>query len=275
MRNGIRAGALAGAAMMALASSQAAASDKSRYSLLDPTPDGKLRDMSTDRPDKTESPYTVDAGRFQIETDLVAYTHDRRDGITTRAFDVMPFNLKIGLTDSSDLQLVYGAFSHVRTSGHGVSETERGFGDLVVRYKQNLWGNDGGATAFGLIPYVTLLTESEPEIEAGLLAPLAIAGPGGWGFGVMLELDAVRREAGHALELLASATAARAVWRDLGAFFELASTLPLDAEDLAMSGNTGLTLALSGDVVLDAGVRVGLTEAAEDLVVFVGGSARY
>ena len=60
------------------------AADKSRYSLLNPTPDALLRDMSTDRPDKTESPYTVDAGRFQIETDLVAYTHDSRDGITTR-----------------------------------------------------------------------------------------------------------------------------------------------------------------------------------------------
>lgn len=29
--------------------------------------------MSTDRPDKTESLYTVDAGHFQFEADLVSF----------------------------------------------------------------------------------------------------------------------------------------------------------------------------------------------------------
>ena len=41
------------------------------YSLWNPTPDDKLRDLATDRPDKTESPITVDAGRFQIEADIL------------------------------------------------------------------------------------------------------------------------------------------------------------------------------------------------------------
>ncbi len=86
--------------------------------------------MSTDRPDKTESPYTVDAGRLQIETDLVAYTHDSRDGITTRTLDVAPFNLKAGLTNDTDLQLVYGTFSRISTSGRGMAETDSGTGDF-------------------------------------------------------------------------------------------------------------------------------------------------
>ena len=36
--------------------------DKSGYTLLTATPANLMRDMSTDRPDQTESPYTVDAG---------------------------------------------------------------------------------------------------------------------------------------------------------------------------------------------------------------------
>jgi hypothetical protein len=36
--------------------------NKNRYHLLAPTPRSELRDLSTDRPDKTESAYTVDAG---------------------------------------------------------------------------------------------------------------------------------------------------------------------------------------------------------------------
>ena len=35
-----------------------------------------MREMSTDRPDKTESPYTVDAGHFQIEWDLFNFERD-------------------------------------------------------------------------------------------------------------------------------------------------------------------------------------------------------
>jgi len=40
---------------------------KSRYTLFNPTPRELVREMNTDRPDKTESPYTPDAGHFQIE----------------------------------------------------------------------------------------------------------------------------------------------------------------------------------------------------------------
>lgn len=47
--------------------------DKWQYSLFNPTPRLLMRPMSTDRPDKTESLYTVDAGHFQFEADLVSF----------------------------------------------------------------------------------------------------------------------------------------------------------------------------------------------------------
>jgi hypothetical protein len=51
--------------------------NKWQYNLFSPTPRALMRDMSTDRPDKTESPYTVDAGHFQFEADLVSFGIDR------------------------------------------------------------------------------------------------------------------------------------------------------------------------------------------------------
>ena len=61
------------------------APDKTQYNLFNPTPPQWLREMSTDRPDKTERAYTVDAGHFQIEMDLVNYSYDKhnpaRDGV--------------------------------------------------------------------------------------------------------------------------------------------------------------------------------------------------
>ena len=87
-----------------------AAEDKSQYHLFNPTPRELMRELSTDRPDKTESPYTVDAGHFQIESDLTIfeYDHDRSDGahIHNETWTVPSLNLKAGLCNFSDLQVV-------------------------------------------------------------------------------------------------------------------------------------------------------------------------
>src|SRR5436190_24189323 len=60
--------------------------DKSVFNLFNPTPTEHLRAMDRDGPGSTESPYTVDAGHFQVEMTLLAYTRDRESfaGMTQR-----------------------------------------------------------------------------------------------------------------------------------------------------------------------------------------------
>ncbi len=41
--------------------------DKGQYTLFNPTPADQLRGMDTDRPNKTNTPHTIDAGHLQIE----------------------------------------------------------------------------------------------------------------------------------------------------------------------------------------------------------------
>jgi len=247
--------------------SDAAADSGGSYHVLHPTPRDRMREMSTDRPDTTESPISVDAGHVQVELDAVSVARDQ--GVTDVALGTL--NLKLGLTSFSDLQVVVEPYHHVATQG--------GMGDLTVRNKLNFWGNDGGATAFALMPFVTLPTASEGfgngHVEGGLIAPLGIEGPLGWGVGTMAEVDAVWRGDAYAGELVLTGTAGHDLWEALGGFVELASTLPLDGEAAALGANSGLTLGLTDDVVIDAGVRIGLNEAAEDFSSFLGGSARY
>jgi len=94
--------------------------DKRQYHLFNPAPRVHMREMNTDRPDKTESPYTVDAGHFQVEMDLVSYSHnhDTSRGQNTRsdALAVAPINLKVGLLNNVDLQLVLDTYNWVRTA---------------------------------------------------------------------------------------------------------------------------------------------------------------
>src|SRR5271154_6702742 len=89
--------------------------DKSSYNLFNPVPVALMRELQPDRPDETESPYTVDAGHFQLEMDFANCTYDQSDGITTKAWNVVPFNLRIGLLNQMELNLIYDSYLHVRT----------------------------------------------------------------------------------------------------------------------------------------------------------------
>src|SRR5438270_764543 len=73
------------------------APDKRSYTLFNPTPEMYLRDMSADRPDKTDCPFTVDAGHFQIETDFANLTHNRptaeHGSARFTSFEIVPMNV--------------------------------------------------------------------------------------------------------------------------------------------------------------------------------------
>lgn len=259
----------------------ASATDKRAYSIFNPTPDSRLRDMSTDRPDKTESPYTVDAGRFQIETDLVAYTRDKEAGFTSSTIDVLPFNAKVGLTSDTDLQIVYGAFSSTRTSGNGASDTERGFGDITVRLKHNFWGNNGGRTAFGIMPFVKIPTNSlanlNDDVEGGLILPLAIDLGHGMGLGVMTEIDILKNDTGgYDPTYVNSATVSFELTQRIGLYVEAyVERSAASGAETVVTIDSGVTFAVTDNLQLDAGANVGVTDAADDLNVFVGLSQRY
>lgn len=262
-------GAVAGGARPSLpepaASDSAGSDDKSQYHLFKRTPRALMREMATDRPDTTESPISVDAGHFQLETEMVNLERD--EGGTGTTFGSL--NFKLGLASWTDLQIVFDLYQ--RTGG------ESDFGDVTFRNKINLWGNDGGLSALALMPFVTLPASrlGPGYVEGGLIVPLGLEGPAGWEFATMLEFDAVRRGQSYGMDLVATATAGHAIWEPFGGFVEIASVTPTADEDVALSGNTGLVLALSDDVMLDGGMRVGLTDAAPDLAMFLGGSGRY
>ena len=80
--------------------------DKSGYNLFNPTPSDMMRELSPDRPDKTESPYTVDAGHFQMEMSFAEFTRNHSDSIRTDTWNVAPVNFKAGLFNNVDLEFV-------------------------------------------------------------------------------------------------------------------------------------------------------------------------
>ena len=100
----------------------APSADKWQFHLFNPTPTNLMREMSTDRPDQTESPYTVDAGHIQIEMDFVSWTRDNGND----DFAFANTNFKIGLLNNVDLQIVLNGFNTLDGGGDG-------WGDLETR----------------------------------------------------------------------------------------------------------------------------------------------
>jgi Putative MetA-pathway of phenol degradation len=238
------------------------------------------REMVTDRPDKTESPYTVPEGRVQIELDLANYTRDDSDGFRLETIGVTPFNLKLGVAQNTDLQLIVAPYIHqtatdLQTDARAKTD---GFGDITLRLKQNLWGNDDGKTAFGLMPYVTLPTSSNGvgtgKVEFGLIAPLAITLSDSVDLGVMTEIDVVEDDdaRGHRVNFVNSATLGFSLTDKLGLYTEIFTE---KGADWAVTGDAGVTYKLTDELQIDTGINLGLTDAADDVAVFVGLSRRF
>lgn len=265
-----------------------AADEKSQYTLFNPTPQNLMRDMSTDRPDKTESPYTVDAGHFQFEADLVNFTRNRdtNDGANskTRAYDVMAINAKAGLLNNLDIQFVVETFKYDKTTDFdaGTTEKKSGFGDITTRLKYNVWGNDGGTTALAIMPFVKFPTNSDDlandDIEGGVIVPLAVDLGNDWGMGLMTELDINKDEddSGYHAEYVNSITFSKGLTDSMGMYAEFFTSKSSESgSDWANTLDFGMTYGIGDNVQLDAGVNIGVTEAADDLNPFIGATYRF
>ncbi len=276
-------------AAVAAKAEEDAPEDKRQYTLFNPVPDSLMRPMATDRPDATESPSTVDAGHVQIELDFFVYTRDREtvNGQDTRfrVFNVMPFNVRIGLNHNTELDIIFEPLVFQRTEFFVIppfSVEREGFGDTTLRIKRNLWGNDGGDTAFAILGFITLPTNQDDigidSAEGGIILPFSKDLEGAWSFGAQLEFDVVRNLADTGFEAGFSQTAVIGyeVSEQVGAFLEIFSFFTSEsAFDWIGTVNLGFTWAITADVQLDLGIRVGISSAAPDSELFVGGSFRF
>ena len=131
--------------------------DKSQYTLFNPTPVDLRRAYNTDRPSKTDSPFTIDAGVFQIESDVCELDADddaKHGDVRIRTWIVGNTNFKLGLTNWMDLQVFPAILcQHAARADQRFGEPveQDGFGDTTVRLKINLLGNDGGKLVIGFL----------------------------------------------------------------------------------------------------------------------------
>ena len=263
------------------------APDKSGYTLFNPTPDSQLRSFAPDRPPKADSAYTVDAGHFQYETDLLNYSQTNFGGVTTRLYQAFDPVWKLGLTNWVDFELQFNGYQNLTATDNATGAAVAkgaGLGDVFVKSKINLFGNDGGAAALAVIPYVKIPsgapTISNGVVEGGLIAPFQLTLPHDFGLTLMSEVDALKdaNDSGRHANFVDLVNLNHAVpgIKNLSAAIEFFSSVGTDPNTPPIyTFDTALIYLLTPNVQLDAGVDFGLNRAAPAVQVFVGLSQRF
>jgi hypothetical protein len=250
---------------------------KQQYTLFNPTPRDLMRPLSADRPDVTESPYTVDAGHFQLEMSFIDFAYDDTDGVRTRTWTAAPMNLKLGILNNVDIQLVLDPYinSDIDESGSPDVRLE-GFGDMQLRLKVNIWGNDSGSTALAVMPFIQFPTASDDlgsdRVEGGIIVPFVTDLPNEFSLGLMLELDIVYddEDDDYTAEFVQTASLSREIAGPLSGYVEYIGVATFDPGEYDVLIGAGLTWGVNDDVQLDGGVIVGLTDDANDFQAFTG-----
>ena len=265
--------------------------DKSGYTLFNPTPEALMRDMTTDRPDITETPFTIDAGHLQIESDVFGHAVSRRDGqgVQSRGHNIITTNFRLGLTNWSELSVVVRPYNAMKTSAPDPADVVRhsGMGGIDLRVKLNLWGNDTfekpGDTAFALLPFVTIPTDRDnginpPGVEGGMSTMFAIQLSEKFSLGVNNAFGIVRNDDGPGThtEWLSTASLAYGWSETFSTYYEVVARFNTqDTRGDPVQVAAGFTYKLRKNLQLDGGILFGVTPAADRINPLVGISARF
>ncbi|HYA66992.1 MAG TPA: transporter [Burkholderiaceae bacterium] len=256
--------------------------DKGAYTLFNPTPVPEMRAFSTDRPPKANSPYTVDAGHFQYETDLAVFGHGNNDGIRTQSWTVFDPTLKLGLTNTIDAELQVTPYESVATTSAGSTTTIAGVGDTFARVKVNLLGDDGGDVAAALIPYLKLPTArsglGNDKVEGGLIVPISMNAPAGFTVIVMPEGDYLKdaNDSGYHAVFDFLVNVSHPLSDRWTVYTEVFTSQPFDGSDKpSYSLDGAFTFTPVANLQLDFGSNYSLNGVGPRIQLYVGLSQRF
>ncbi len=264
----------------------APAADKSNYSLFDPTPVDQERSFCTDRPTKSNFPCTVDAGHVLYEADAFNWSYNHNGALTQDTYLFTNPTFKLGLTNRIDIEAnitpLEEILTHDKASGSKTDLT--GNGDLYLRVKYNLVGNDSGDIAVTLLPYVKLPT-AEPgignkSVEEGIITPLSFVLPKNFLLILDPEIDELRNisDQGYHTSYQGLMNLSHSLLVDSVTMYgELWSQDNRDPSGVIAESSLDLAITwlAQPNLQLDVGTNIGLNHATPDFQSYVGISQRF
>ena len=270
-------------------SDQAGGPDQAGSAPQTPPPADGLRDMDTDRPNKTDTPHTINAGHVQIEIGAIdlARQDSSVHGVAFDTLTLMPgaTDIRVGVSDRFELNAVVTPYEVqiVRREG-GSAVRMAGFGDLVVGGKLNLLGDDAdGVWAVGLAikPQFKLPTAGaglgNGHGEAMIELPLLINLPADFHLGLQTVGSAERNSENSAYVggWQNSVSLDRALIGQADVYVEYWTKATSGrGQETQETFDIGVTYPATRNVVIDTGFNFGLTRATAGFEWLAGVSLR-
>jgi hypothetical protein len=258
------------------------------YNLFNPVPDDKMRTMSTERPSISDSPYTIDSGHLQLETSVLSSTHDSTcaGGGCVKTNFLSAGNattIRLGLTQSSEIQVIGDLYDRLTVSDKTNHTRNRndGYGDTVVRYKYNLWGNDGNGTAIAILPYVKIPTNQNDlgnhDVEGGVNIPYSWTIDEQWSIGGTSGISRLHDDdnGGYVMGYSNIGFVNYNFTEKFSGFTELATFREEDHPQWNNTIGAGVVYAVNPNLNIDSDVNIGISRAADDVNWLTGFSYRY
>lgn len=218
----------------------------------------------------TETPVTVQPGRFLLEMDAISLTLDKEAGSKYTAFGAASTFLSTGLTHNLDLQVGAELFISQKYEAGGFTERDSGVGDVYVRTKWRFYDDAESGTAVAILPYVKIPTNSggvgNDAMEGGIIVPWTTRLAGGFDVAAMAELDFLRNDNddGYDTNWYFSGYLSRPVTRALGVYGEVALGKSSGASATEGILGAGVTLSVSEKTWWDFAIYKGLSDGAAD-----------
>lgn len=244
----------------------------------------ETRDLCANRPGRGSPPCVLDAGRFQVEVGLADFTHDRQAGATEDTTLAGDLAFRYGVTSTGEAELAWSPYIHVRDRDSSGSWSATGHGDLALAWRQSLKNPDGSGVSAAVQPFVVAPVGRRGfgagAWQGGVLLPVSVALPDGFGLGLTPQIAVVRNQNhdGSHLDWTGVVGLSHSVGPvSLGAEFYIdhdgdpAGQATTETFDLSAAW----TPAALEDLQLDIGLEAGLNRLTPDYEAYAGIARRF
>ena len=232
--------------------------------------------LITDRPDATESPYTVGKGNFQIETGAL-FTENGNDDLNVKQFVFNTGLLRYGLSDNFELRLGWDYQNERLTSQGRELSDATGFTPLLVGGKIEITDENGWIPQIGLMTHLrlpfTAVTEFKPE-QTGMEMIFSFDHTLSNSTSIAYNLGA-RVADNRSIEYLYTVAYGFDITKKFGAYIELYGAFPEDTTAYHL-WDAGCTYLVNNNLQLDVTVGTGFnsTAAYQNILLSAGFSYR-
>jgi hypothetical protein len=244
---------------------------------------GGLSPICTDRPTKSNSACTVDAGHFQYESDIFNSGFLRLDGVTTDTTYLTDPTFQYGLTSDTDIEANISPAGIVRARKGDHQTIIAGVGDLYLRFKYQFINVEDGTLQGTILPYVKIPTArlgiGDGAVEGGLIVPMNYKFNDVLTLTIDPEVDELKDavSAGHHLNTMQLVNLAVSLPKHLTLYGELWGDWNFDPTGVVRqySADTAAAYAVNPRLQLDVGVNVGLNRYTPGAQVYIGISQKF